>query len=450
MSEPVLFHSTSKQDLHQRQQQSVLIKEAPKEFAHAIDFDTATTIQATARILETDNAESDDVGQRYPPSPMTTSPAQMPKAVQSKEAIVVSTLPASPTLLIMHSTSITARTLSLPSKQQKTKKDQRSVAEPTVNDTTTLVQTTTPVQKIALPTNENQPHHHHIQYSNKHSHRLHHHHHGHQQHWHNHSQSNHQRSSSNTSNHSGHSEKKKKRRFSYSKVGVAASHNSVDASYTHLPHNTLPVTHITPADPSGIRSHNNKMNNGSLGLLVDPTPKCCKVRVPPAGLKISPNQKASHEHNNDIGICAQTEELSHSREHSHQHHQHQYPRVCKMVERHPAVKLEWKVPETIKAAGEFLRGVLVVSAKELPETEMKKVAAKSAFLDQQQYQRGETQKEDRHMKKKLKYDRLIRVEHVEIDLTGIERKTKHSENCIFLYFICPEFICLICSPAGLC
>ncbi|KAF9316027.1 hypothetical protein BG003_002385 [Podila horticola] len=92
-----------------------------------------------------------------------------------------------------------------------------------------------------------------------------------------------------------------------------------------------------------------------------------------------------------------------------------------MVERHPAVKLEWKVPETIKAAGEFLRGVLVVSAKELPETEMKKVAAKSAFLDQQQYQRGETQKEDRHMKKKLKYDRLIRVEHVEIDLTGIER-----------------------------
>ncbi|KAF9338008.1 hypothetical protein BG006_000588 [Podila minutissima] len=171
------------------------------------------------------------------------------------------------------------------------------------------------------------------------------------------------------------------------------------------------------------------MNNGSLGLLVDPTPKCCKVSVPPAGLDINPDRKASHEHRNDIGICVQTMEpgylgavgASHLREHGH-HHLYQHPRLCKMVEKHSAVKLEWKVPETIKAAGEFLRGVLVVSTKELPETEMKKVAARSASLDQQlqQDQRRNVQREDKHMKKKLKYDRLIRIEHVEIDLTGVE------------------------------
>ncbi|KAG0361787.1 hypothetical protein BG005_007326 [Podila minutissima] len=171
------------------------------------------------------------------------------------------------------------------------------------------------------------------------------------------------------------------------------------------------------------------MNNGSLGLLVDPTPKCCKVRVPPAGLNISPDRKASYEHRNDTGICVKPMEpgyqgavgASHLREHGH-HHLYQHPRVCKMVEKHSAVKLEWKVPETIKAAGEFLRGVLVVSTKELPETEMKKVAARSASLDRQlqQDQRRDMQREDKHMKKKLKYDRLIRIEHVEIDLTGVE------------------------------
>ncbi|KAG0081332.1 hypothetical protein BGZ93_007408 [Podila epicladia] len=171
------------------------------------------------------------------------------------------------------------------------------------------------------------------------------------------------------------------------------------------------------------------MNNGSLGLLVDPTPKCCKVRVPPAGLNVSPDRKASHEHRNDIEFCAQTMEpgfqgavrASHLREHGH-HHLRQHPRVCKMVEKHSAVKLEWKVPETIKAAGEFLRGVLVVSTKELPDTEMNKVATRSMTLDQhlQQDQRGDIQREDKHMKKNLKYDRLIRIEHVEIDLTGVE------------------------------
>lgn len=128
-------------------------------------------------------------------------------------------------------------------------------------------------------------------------------------------------------------------------------------------------------------------------------------------------------------------------EHGH-HHSHEYPRVCKMVEKHAAVKLEWKVPETIKAAGEFLRGVLVVSAKELPETEMKKVAAKSALLDQQQQcqqqqqqdQRRDTQwKEDKHMKRKFKYDHLIRIEHVEVDLTGVEGMQKTKKECILLF-----------------
>ncbi|KAF9974513.1 hypothetical protein BGZ73_002071 [Actinomortierella ambigua] len=41
------------------------------------------------------------------------------------------------------------------------------------------------------------------------------------------------------------------------------------------------------------------------------------------------------------------------------------PRVCKVLEKHPLVKIEWRVPETIKAAGETLRGVVIVSVKDV-------------------------------------------------------------------------------------
>ncbi|KAF9374840.1 hypothetical protein CPC16_001046 [Podila verticillata] len=454
MGEAVLIQSTSEQDLYQRQQQSALIKDALLESGDVVGLDTvvstniqqvdgqsnATTIQATARIFGTENAEPNNVDQRHLPSSMTASPAQSPviKASHSKEAIVLSTLPASSTVQIMRSASITARTSSLTSRQQKTKKEQQSIGVPTVNDTAISGQMT------MLLIDEDQPHHH-IQYSNKHSHRLHHHHHGHQPHWHNHSQVNHQRSSSNASHRSGQSEKKKKRRFSYSKVGVVISHSTADTPYSHNLHDTL-TTHNTLTDPSGTKSHcDNKIINGSLGLLIDPTPKCCNLRVPSAGLKISPNRKISNEYTNDIGICAQVNEPGHqgaralhSKEHDH-HYAHQYPCVRKMAEKHPAVKLEWKVPETIKAAGEFLRGVLIVSAKVLPETEMKKVAAKAASLYQQQQRQQQQQQDERrdtqwregkHMKRKLKYDRLIRIEHVEVDLTGVEVLPIEDFKCI--------------------
>jgi hypothetical protein len=42
-------------------------------------------------------------------------------------------------------------------------------------------------------------------------------------------------------------------------------------------------------------------------------------------------------------------------------------RVHKLLAKHPFVKLDWRVPEPIKAGGETLRGVLVISIKELSE-----------------------------------------------------------------------------------
>ncbi|KAG0238134.1 hypothetical protein BGW42_007125 [Actinomortierella wolfii] len=54
------------------------------------------------------------------------------------------------------------------------------------------------------------------------------------------------------------------------------------------------------------------------------------------------------------------------------------PRVCKILEKHPLVKIEWRVPETIKAAGETLRGVVIVSVKDSVGSHP--VAQPSSFL----------------------------------------------------------------------
>ncbi|KAF9925673.1 hypothetical protein FBU30_004597 [Linnemannia zychae] len=88
------------------------------------------------------------------------------------------------------------------------------------------------------------------------------------------------------------------------------------------------------------------------------------------------------------------------------------PRVCKLITKHPSVKLNWKVPEPIKAGGEVLRGVLIITAKELLETEVKAaVKSKSKKV-------GANEK-----RKKWKHDRYVWIEHIEIDLTGLEEVT---------------------------
>ncbi|KAF9155852.1 hypothetical protein BG015_008323 [Linnemannia schmuckeri] len=99
-----------------------------------------------------------------------------------------------------------------------------------------------------------------------------------------------------------------------------------------------------------------------------------------------------------------------------QHEEKQYlrPRVCKMLVKHPSVKLDWKVPEPIKAGGEVLRGVLIITAKELLEAEVK-AAVKSKNSKKGEGGEGE--------KKKMRQDRFVWIEHIEIDLTGLEEVT---------------------------
>jgi hypothetical protein len=74
------------------------------------------------------------------------------------------------------------------------------------------------------------------------------------------------------------------------------------------------------------------------------------------------------------------------------------------------VKLEWRVPEPIKAGGEVLRGVLVICTKELSESEAKAAVTKSK------------NKSKRH--EQDTYNRNVRIEHIQLDLTGIEGKSR--------------------------
>ncbi|KAG0367312.1 hypothetical protein BGZ54_004069 [Gamsiella multidivaricata] len=95
--------------------------------------------------------------------------------------------------------------------------------------------------------------------------------------------------------------------------------------------------------------------------------------------------------------------------HSHGIQSSERPRVCKMLVKHPAVKLDWRLPEPVKAGGEMLRGVLVISARELTESELKtkKTLSKNK-------KRKEAQKQS------LYDNRIVHVEHIEVDLIGVE------------------------------
>ncbi|KAF9574615.1 hypothetical protein EC968_006030 [Mortierella alpina] len=109
---------------------------------------------------------------------------------------------------------------------------------------------------------------------------------------------------------------------------------------------------------------------------------------------------------------------------------HARPRVCKMVNKHPYVKLDWKVPEPIKAGSEMLRGVLVISAKELSESEMRSVALQNiqgATPGPGSRESGNTiMKNVIHVLMHHRRDRMVRIEHIEIDLTGVEEVTTGS------------------------
>ncbi|KAF9959064.1 hypothetical protein BGZ70_008985 [Mortierella alpina] len=95
-----------------------------------------------------------------------------------------------------------------------------------------------------------------------------------------------------------------------------------------------------------------------------------------------------------------------------------------MVNKHPHVKLDWKVPEPIKAGSEVLRGVLVISAKELSESEMRNVASQTtqgATAGFASRESGNTiMKNVINVLMHHKRDRMVRIEHIEIDLTGVE------------------------------
>ncbi|KAG9064457.1 hypothetical protein KI688_003647 [Linnemannia hyalina] len=113
--------------------------------------------------------------------------------------------------------------------------------------------------------------------------------------------------------------------------------------------------------------------------------------------------------------------------HPNQEEQHLYlgPRVCKMVMKHSSVKLDWKVPEPIKAGGEVLRGVLVITAKELLENEVK-----AAVKSKSRSGGGGKKGKGGGKKKKVKQDRAVWVEHIEIDLTGLEVLPIEELKCI--------------------
>lgn len=73
------------------------------------------------------------------------------------------------------------------------------------------------------------------------------------------------------------------------------------------------------------------------------------------------------------------------------------PRMSKLLAKHSSVKLDWRVPEPIKAGGETLRGVLIINAK---ESDLKTAMTK-------------------HKKSKKC---MVQIEHIQVHLTGFEGK----------------------------
>ncbi|KAI7816435.1 hypothetical protein BC939DRAFT_482043 [Gamsiella multidivaricata] len=315
----------------------------------------------------------------------------------------------------------------------------------------------------------------HFSHSYTHHHRLPHHH---QQHLH--------QQCHNAGN--GHFNKKHKnnKRFSYSKVGIVPSN---EHSQGHLDRydeaQDKGQQKSAVADEGFTGKRIRRAENGSWGLLVDPTLKCCSIRTPqlltisttpcpqhgkqqcpsrtvadPSHLSpssssstpssdplpftvnsipspktpsipdpsTSPSSAPEKHRAGPAGNCTYTKN-DYEQQQEHQRYQHgqpdrdhsthshgiqssERPRVCKMLVKHPAVKLDWRLPEPVKAGGEMLRGVLVISARELTESELKtkKTLSKNK-------KRKEAQKQS------LYDNRIVHVEHIEVDLIGVEEVT---------------------------
>ncbi|KAF9193627.1 hypothetical protein BGZ51_002574 [Haplosporangium sp. Z 767] len=75
--------------------------------------------------------------------------------------------------------------------------------------------------------------------------------------------------------------------------------------------------------------------------------------------------------------------------------------------KHPSVKLGWRVPEPIKAGSEILRGVLIISAKELSESEMRAMKTKSKKSAMRSHAAATEQCKEKDVRKaKLRHDRM--------------------------------------------
>ncbi|KAF9437484.1 hypothetical protein BGZ76_000564 [Entomortierella beljakovae] len=281
----------------------------------------------------------------------------------------------------------------------------------------------------------------HIQYSHSYHHHHHHHHHHHQYH--------------NVHNGSNdiQSDKKQKRnrRFSYSKVGTIPSQEqqkdqivSQEQQCNHQQQYSKDkenqVVTGSCSTHNGIHGDLNNNNNGSWAHLVDPALKCCNIRTPNPPLKVlttcsnslsrgdvpwekpslkkgtvfeetspsmthaSPSAQAITPSDISTSGTDEQEFLQHDPiTRTHPHEQFDRPRVCKMLLKHPVVKLIWRVPEPIKAGGETLRGVLIISTKEHLESEIKASVSK--------------------MSRKKSSNKNVFIEHIEIDLTGVEEVT---------------------------
>ncbi|KAF9578293.1 hypothetical protein BGW38_005992, partial [Lunasporangiospora selenospora] len=259
----------------------------------------------------------------------------------------------------------------------------------------------------------------------------------------------------------------KKRRFSYSKAGMAPGQGEE-------PH--PPTTRLWAEDlrreTGGAEGHtgglcSRSIRNSSSGVLVDRVPKCCSAHVQaPASAKAAGHSQSaskgplpaatavedlvttmteeclsqppspSTKPPSPITTTAAATRAAHYRGQDHPKgplHDHDptperrlvqreheaeaepfRPRVCKMLEKHSAVRVDWRIPEPIKAGGEMLRGFLIITAKDTQDSEIKvNAVAKKHGNDSK----------SRSKKDQKRRDKLVWVEHIEVDLTGIEEVT---------------------------
>ncbi|KAG0049427.1 hypothetical protein BGZ83_005777 [Gryganskiella cystojenkinii] len=128
------------------------------------------------------------------------------------------------------------------------------------------------------------------------------------------------------------------------------------------------------------------------------------------------------------------------------------PRVRRMLEKHPAVKVDWRVPEPIKAAGETLRGVLIISAKD-SASELKCVAVEATTgvvgksnnagttmnkktkrshvapsVESKGFLPPERARSAGSKRQSKLNSKTVTVEHIEINLTGVEDGSTETSN----------------------